>query len=269
MSVVHIGPPPDGVLPPGTVVPTRNRYAGRYQTLLDQQRAQGEYALDQVKHMGDQYAEQLHLNDAITNELEQSRREELNQRENQQERVEELRNLALLANMANAFNLLITNIHNDNNIRAGMIQDNRPMLQEANRNTQGFNEQCVAVLFSADVRNNVNYTVPETGVRGFLRDFTVRVVYVGNHDPMFPELKYYFTCTFNIRNNGRLMGQINISNEEELRNNVQQRGLAGTYGRHQYYKMSSVLSHLYNFLYETVCMQTIRPAERMMQAQRH
>lgn len=256
MSVVHIGPPPDGVLPPGTVVPTRNRYAGRYKTLLDQQRAQGEYALEQVMHMGDQYAEQLHLNDAITNELEQSRREELNQ----QERVGELRELAQLANLANAFNLVITNIHNDLNIRDGMIQDNRPMLQEANRNTQGFNEQYVAVLFSANLRDNVNYTVPETGVRGFLRNFTVRVVYVGNRDPMFPELKYYFTCTFDIRNHGRLMGQINISNEEELRNNVQQRGMAGTYGRHQYYKMSSILSHLYMFLYNTVCLQTIRTA---------
>ena len=265
MSVVRIGPPPDGVLPPGTVVPTRNRYAGRYQTLLDQQRAQGEYALGQVTHMGDQYAEQLHINDTITNELEQSQREVLNQ----QERVEEIRELALLTNLANAFNLLIINIHDHNNIRAGMIQDNRPMLQEANRNTQGFNEQYVAVLFSAHLRDNVNYTVPETGVRGILHDFTVRVVYVGNHDPMFPELKYYFTCTFNIRDNGRLMGQLNISNEEELRNNVQQRGLAGTYGRHQYYKMSSVLSHLYIFLYETVYMQTIRTAERMMQAQQH
>ncbi len=227
--------------------------------------AQGEYALDQVKHMGDQYAEQLHLNDAITNELEQSRREVLNQ----QERVEELRELAQLANLANTFNLVITNIHDNNNIRAGMIEDMRPVLQEANRNTQGLNEQYVAMLFSARLRNNVNYTVPETGVRGLLRDFTVRVVYVGNHDPMFPELKYYFNCTFNIRNNGRFMGEFNISNEEELRNNVQQRGLAGTYGRHQYYKMSSVLSHLYIFLYETVCMQTIRTAERMMQAQQH
>jgi len=210
--------------------------------------------------MGDQYAEQLHLNDAITNELEQSRREELNQREIQQELVGELRELERLATLANTFNLVITNIHNDLNIRDGLIRDNRPVLQEANRNTQGFNEQYVADLFSAHLRNNLIYTVPETGVRVVLRNFTVRVVYVGNHDPMFPELKYYFTCSF---------GQRNISNEEELRNNVQHRGLAGTYGRHQYYKMSSVLSHLYMFLYENVCMQTIRTAERMMQAQHH
>lgn len=214
--------------------------------------------------MGDQYAEQLHLNDAITNELEQSRREELNQRE----RVEELQNLSRLANLANTFNLVIDRIHDELNIQTG-LQDNRPMLQEANRNAQGFNEQYVAVLFSANLRDNVNYTVPETGVRGFLRDFTVRVVYVGNHDPMFPQLKYYFTCTFNIRNNGRLMGQNTISNEEELRNNVRQRGMAGTFGRHQYYKMSSVLSHLYMFLYENVCLQTIRNAEMMMRAQQH